>query len=108
MPVVDIDPYSDDDKSTVIFVCSSRPARAGAGECIAVNTKSAKKPAKGFKITPKNVGDLNLTMRQIIELKPAKSVIREFFKQRIDKAVAMADEVDTEDEEEEKPRNRKK
>jgi hypothetical protein len=107
MPVVDIDPYSDDDKSTIIFVSASSP-KAGAGKCMTGAGKSSKKPPKGFKITPKNVGDLNLTMRQIIELKPAKSVIREFFKQRIDKAVAMADEVDTEDEEEEKPRNRKK
>lgn len=96
MPFVDIDPASDDDKSTVVFVSvkpkASAPVSGGAG-------KGKPAPPKAHKITAQNIHEAGLTMRQVIELKPSKKVVAEFFKMRIDKAVAEADDIDSTDEE---------
>jgi hypothetical protein len=103
--VVDIDPASEDDNDTVIFVAgNSRPMTGAGNSKVSAQVKS--KPM-GVKITPKNIRETGMTLRQLIDLKPAKNIVKEFFKMRIEN-LEDSDEEEEEDYEEEKPKKPKK
>ena len=102
--VVDIDPASEDDSDTVIFTSASGRPMGGAGASkVAPSKVKTMRPAK---ITPKNIREAGMTLKQLVELKPAKNIVKEFMKMKIEQ-LEDSDDEDYEEEEEEKPKKKK-
>lgn len=101
---VDLDPYSSSSEDEVIFV--SNGSKPNVKSVVAVAGTGKPKPVKPAKITAKNIRESGMRLSELIALKPAKNIVKEFFKMRIEMLDDSEDEFD-EDEEEEKPKKKK-
>ena len=100
---LDIDPVEETDDETIIFMSISGNKSNATNSKIKEVKKT--KSIGAIKLTPKNMRDSGgLTLAQLIDLKPSKNVVKEFFKMKIENLEESDYE---EDEEEEKPKKKK-